>query len=305
MSNRSNQMLAAVKAELSSLKFTRKAGQDYLMLFLGVVLQAFAMRLFMIPAHLVSGGVAGVSLIINFLTDIPIGLLVFLFNIPLLFLGWRYLGGVWFAFRSLFSIVFFSLFVDLFALFLPESGVTDDVMLNAIYGAILSGIGLGLVFRGKGTTGGTDILGRILNHRLGISISTAYLITDSVVILLGGLVFNWELALYGMGVIYVTGLAAQAAFEGRAVYRCAMIVSKEPKVVSKAVMEKLDRGVTLLFGEGGYTAQKRDVIYLVVTQSEIPRLKDIVQDVDPDALMVIGQVHEALGNGFRALSPEM
>lgn len=287
--------------ELSTMKFTRSTFKDYFFIIVGVITQAFAMRLFLVPAYLVSGGVSGAAQLINHLSNFPIGLMVLIGNIPLFFLGWRYLGGLRFALRTAVAILIFSFFTDFLVLFISPEGVTDDLVLNSIYGGLMYGIGLGMVYRGKGTSGGSDILGRILNHRFGISISTSYLITDSLVVLLGGLVFDWERALYGLAVIYVSGLAAEIAFEGRAVYRTAMIITYDPEEVSKRIFTTLERGVTMLHGMGGYTHEERTVLYCVITQSEIPQLKEIVKEVDPRAFMVIGQVHEALGEGFRPL----
>lgn len=289
------------KNEIASMKFTKTTVKDYAFVIFGVIVQAFAMRLFLVPAYLVSGGVSGAAQLINHLTDFPIGLMIFIGNIPLFFLGWRYLGGIRFALRTATAVILFSFFTDFLVLFIPAEGVTDDLVLNSIYGGLMYGIGLGMVYRGKGTSGGSDILGRILNHRFGISISTSYLITDSIVVLMGGLVFDWERALYGLAVIYVSGLAAEITFEGRAIYRTAMIVTYNPEGVAKNIMSNLERGVTMLHGTGGYTHEDRTVIYSVITQSEIPQLKEIVKEVDPLAFMVIGQAHEALGEGFRPL----
>jgi uncharacterized membrane-anchored protein YitT (DUF2179 family) len=250
---------------------------------------------------LVSGGISGAAQLINHISDFPIGLMILLGNIPLFFLGWRYLGGLRFALRTAVAIIFFSFFTDFLVLFIPPNGVTHDLLLNTIYGGLMYGVGLGIVYKGKGTSGGSDILGRILNHRFGVSISSSYLITDSIVVLLGGFVFNWELALYGLLTIYVCGLAAEIAFEGRAIYRTAMIVTYEPEAVAHRIFDMLERGVTMLHGMGGYTHEDRTVIYSVITQSEISMLKEIVTDVDPKAFMVIGQAHEALGEGFRPL----
>jgi uncharacterized membrane-anchored protein YitT (DUF2179 family) len=287
--------------ELSTMKFTRTTFKGCFIIILGVTIQAFAMRLFLVPAYLVSGGVSGAAQLINHLTNFPIGLMVLIGNIPLFILGWRYLGGLKFAMRTAVAILIFSFFTDFLVLFISPEGVTDDLVLNSIYGGLMYGIGLGMVYRGKGTSGGSDILGRILNHRFGISISTSYLITDSLVVILGGLVFDWERALYGLAVIYVSGLAAEIAFEGRAVYRTAMIITYDPEEVSKRIFTTLERGVTMLHGMGGYTHEERNVLYCVITQSEIPQLKEIVNEVDPRAFMVIGQAHEALGEGFRPL----
>ncbi len=291
----------AFKQEFQNIQFTKKALQDYLFIFVGVLIQGLAMRMFLVPAYLVSGGISGAAQLIHHVTNFPIGLMIFIGNVPLFFLGWRYLGGMRFALRTAFAIIFFSFFTDFLSLFIPDGGVTQDLVLNSLYGGIMYGIGLGIVYRGKGTSGGSDILGRILNHRFGISISSSYLITDSLVVLLGGFIFDWERALYGLAVIYVSGLAAEIAFEGRAIYRTAMIVTNCPAIVAESIMRRLERGVTFLHGEGAYTHKEREILYVVITQSEIPQLKEIVQEADEKAFMVIGQVHEALGEGFRPL----
>jgi uncharacterized membrane-anchored protein YitT (DUF2179 family) len=161
---------------------------------------------------------------------------------------------------------------------------------------------LGLVYKGQGTSGGTDIIGRILNHRLGISISQAYLITDTLVVLMSGLAFNWERALYGLVVIYVSGLAAEMASEGSGIFRSVMIISSDPEKITENILQTLERGVTILPGTGAYTGTSRSVLYCVITRSEVNQLKALVSDVDPQAFMVIGTAHEALGEGFRPLS---
>jgi uncharacterized membrane-anchored protein YitT (DUF2179 family) len=290
-----------LRNDLLTLKFTRDTFKDYLFIILGVIIQAFAMRLFLVPAYLVSGGVSGAAQLINHVTNFPIGLMIFIGNVPLFVIGWRYLGGLRFALRTAVAIFFFSFFTDFLVIFISPNGVTHDLVLNSIYGGLMYGIGLGMVYRGKGTSGGSDILGRILNHRYGVSISSSYLITDSVVVLAGGLIFGWERALYGLAVIYVSGLAAEIAFEGRAIYRTAMIITYDPEAVAQRIFEVLERGVTMLNGMGGFTHEERTVIYSVITQSEVPQLKEIVKEVDPRAFMVIGQAHEALGEGFRPL----
>ncbi len=287
-----------------SVRFSRNSVQDYALVLLGTLIQALALRLFLIPATLVSGGVSGAAQIINFFTGWPIGLMVFIGNVPLFVLGWRYLGGVRFALRTAAAIASFSFLTDLLVVFIPAGGVTDDLFLNSIYGGVVLGIGLGIVYRGKGTSGGSDILGRILNHRLGISISQAYMITDTLVVLLGGIAFDWEHALYGVVVIYVSGLAAEMASEGNNIYRTAMIITALPQEVTQRVLTVLERGVTLLEATGGYTGEQRPVLYCVVTRSEVNQLKELVREADPNAFMVIGQANEALGEGFRPLEKQ-
>ncbi len=286
---------------IGPLDFSWKNLQEYLFIILGALIQALSMRLFLVPAGLVSGGISGIAQIVNHYTLWPIGLMVFVGNLPLFVLGWRYLGGARFAKRTALSIALFSIFTDLLVYFIPASGMTDDLVLDCLYGGLTLGIGLGLVYRGQGTSGGSDILGRILNHRLGISISQAYLITDTLVVLAGGVAFDWERALYGLLVIYVSGLAAEMISEGSSVFRTAMIITNFPDQVTKSIMDVLERGVTVLPGTGAYTGADRPVLYCVVTRSEVNQLKELVREADPKAFMVIGQAHEALGEGFRPL----
>jgi uncharacterized membrane-anchored protein YitT (DUF2179 family) len=283
------------------MKFSWRIVRDYSLVLLGALVQALAMRLFLVPAELVSGGVSGIAQIINSFTAWPIGLMVLVGNIPLFILGWRQLGGLRFALRTFVAIGAFSLFTDLLVYFIPPAGVTSDLVLNSIYGGLLLGVGLGLVYRGRGTSGGSDILGRILNHRLGISISQAYLITDTLVVLGGGFAYGWEKALYGLVVIYVSGLAAEAVSEGSSIFRSVMIITVQAERVTAAILKDMERGVTILSGRGAYTGAERPVLYCVVTRSEVNQLKGLVSEIDPDAFMVIGVAHEALGEGFRPL----
>lgn len=277
--------------------------RDYVLILFGALIQAIGLQIFLVPAHLASGGVSGIAQLINFLTGWPIGLMVFLGNLPLFALGWRYLGGQRFALRTVLAIVAFSAFTDglLFLPFFPKNGVTDDLLLNALYGAVVSGVGFGLVYRGRGTSGGSDILARILNHWRGVPISTSYLLVDSIVILGAGFVFGWTEALYALIFIYVSGLVAETVVEGGSAVRTALIITPHPQEVAHRILHELNRGVTLLSGTGAYTGEERTVLYCVVSRSEVIRLKTIVQQVDPQAFMVVGQAHEALGEGFRPL----
>jgi uncharacterized membrane-anchored protein YitT (DUF2179 family) len=299
-----NKMLSKLKLFFSEIDFSKRAIIDYLLILLGAFVQALALRLFLVPSDLVSGGISGLAQLINHYSNFPIGLIVLLGNIPLFILGWQYLGGPRFAVRTILSILAFSIFTDTLVLFMPGGGVTDDLVLNTLYGGLLLGIGLGIVYRGRGTSGGTDILGRILNRHFGITISQAYLITDSVVVLGAGFVFGWSKALYGLVLIYVSGLAAETVLQGTNIIRTAIIVTAETEAVTHAIMHDLERGVTILSGTGGYTGEPKAVIYCTVSRMEINRLKILVHDIDPRAFMVIGQAQEALGEGFKPLKQE-
>jgi len=293
-----------LKLFFSQIEFTKRAIIDYLLILLGALVQALSLRLFLIPSELVSGGISGLAQLINHYTSFPIGLMVLLGNIPLFILGWRFLGGPRFAVRTILSIVAFSVFTDGLTFFLLAGGVTDDMVLSTLFGGLMLGVGLGIVYRGRGTSGGTDILGRLLNRYTGMTISQAYMITDSLVVLGAGFVFGWTNALYGLVLIYVSGIAAEVALQGTNVVRTAMIVTTKTDVIAKKVMDDLERGVTILSGKGGYTGEPRQVIYCTVSRMEVNRLKMLVHDIDPKAFMVIGQAQEALGEGFMPFKDE-
>ncbi len=282
-------------------KLTAGVLLEYFYLLAGAVIQALAMRLFLIPAQLVSGGISGIGQIVNAFTGWPIGLMVFVGNIPLFLIGWRFLGGPRFAIRTALAITVFSFLTDAFMWLIPGEGVTHDLVLNCLYGGVLLGVGLGLVYRGQGTSGGSDILGRILNYRFGISISQSYMLTDTLVVLAGGFAFDWEKALYGLVVIYVSGLAAEMISEGSSVFRTALIISSKPDEVSNKILTEMERGVTILQGTGAYTGTDRPVLYVVISRAEVNQVKSLVHEVDPQAFMVISQAHEALGEGFKPL----
>ena len=275
------------------------------------MIQAFSLRVFLVPANLASGGVSGISQLINHFTGWPIGLMVFIGNIPLFIIGWRFLGGRHFAFRTAFAIATYALFTDLLLrtpLFAINGVATrliselqGDIFLNSLYGAIVSGIGYGLVYRARGTSGGSDILARILNNWRGIPMTQSYLIVDTAVILSAGFVFGWKNALYAMITLYVSGLVSETVLEGGGTVRTAMIITREVDAISNRVLEELQRGVTILEGAGAYTHESRPVLYCVVARSEVATLKAIVHEADPLAFMVIGMAHEALGEGFKPL----
>ena len=274
--------------------------RDFGLILLGTLTQAIGLMIFLVPANLASGGVSGIAQLINYYTDWPIGMMVFFGNIPLFALGWRFLGGRSFALRTAFAIATFSFFADalLWLPFFPQNGLTDDLVLNALYGAVVAGVGYGLVYRGRGTSGGSDILARILNHYRGVPMTQSYLLTDSLVILGAGFIFGWEKALYAMITLYVSGLVVDTAMEGGSTVRTALIVTSEPQIVTDQIIRTLERGVTVIPGTGAYTGSARPILYCVVTRSEVQMLKSIVQEADPRAFMVVGAAHEALGEGF-------
>ncbi len=285
------------------LQRSRRALLEYLLLLAGATTQAVALRLFLVPANLASGGVSGVAQLLHHVTGWPIGLMILIGNVPLFLLGWRFLGGTGFAARTLLTVAFYSLMVDLLPRLpaFPPHGITDDIVLNALYGAVVSGVGYGLVYRARSSSGGSDILARILRHYRAIPMSQSYLLLDSLVVLAAGFVFGWKEALYAIVALYVSGLVSETVLEGSGTVRTALIITARPQAIALRVLDELERGLTIWSATGAYTGTERLVLYCVITRSEVARLKAIVQEVDPSAFLVIGQAHEALGEGFKSL----
>ncbi|MBP8003042.1 MAG: YitT family protein [Chloroflexi bacterium] len=275
--------------------------RDYLLIIVGTTIQAAAMHLFFIPGELVAGGLSGTAQLIYKFTGWPIGTMILIGNIPLIYLGWRFLGGRRFLARTIFASVVYSIVVDLLPLFLPRDGLTHDFLLNALYGGVIGGIGAGLVFQAQATTGGTDILARLLDRKFGIPLSQSYMYTDGLVVFLAALAFSWEHALYAVIALYIGGVVMETVTTGSNVVRVATIVTNKPEEVAQAIIRDLVRGVTNWTGKGMYSGQPRHILFCVVSRAEIVPLKAIIHEVDPDAFVVIGQAQEALGEGFRPI----
>lgn len=290
-------------SSMKSLKTFWNQIRDFALIIVGSVAQAVGLRLFLVPANLASGGVSGIAQIIHHYTGWPMGVMVLIGNIPLFMLGWRFLGGRRFAARTAIAVVSYSLALDLLLLlpFFPQNGLTDDIFLNSLYGAVVAGVGYGLVYRARGTSGGSDVLARILNHWRGVPMTQSYLMVDSAVILAAGFVFGWKEALYAIITLYVSGLVAETILEGGGTVRTAMIVTAKPQEIADQILVELERGVTVLSGTGAYTGEDRPTLYCVVSRAEIAQLKAIVHEADASAFMVIGVAHEALGEGFKEL----
>ncbi|HEY3341051.1 MAG TPA: YitT family protein [Anaerolineae bacterium] len=272
---------------------------DYAFITVGALLQAVSVIVFMAPAELASGGVSGLAVITNFLIPaLPIGIVVLVCNIPLLVLGVRFLGGMRFFVRTVVTVVLYSvMMIALQAMGIHS--VTHDIVLNTLFGSVIGGVGMGLVFRAKGTTGGTDVLVQLLSRWRGLPLSQGYLVTDTLVMVLAGVVFGWEKALYALVSLYVTGLAAEAISEGVGITRAVTVITREPDSVSQAVMTHMGRGVTRWSATGAYTGEERPILYIVVSRAEVAPLKSIIADADPHAFVVIGQVQEVYGEGFK------
>ena len=275
---------------------------SYVMLTIGAAIDATSVNIFFAPFKIAPGGVTGVAVILNHLDPrLPIGLLILLGNIPIQLLGYRMLGGWQVVVRTVFYIVMYSLLVEFLNPYTTGVEVGTNVLLNALFGGILGGVAGGLVLRAGGTQGGTSTLGRILQQRFGMPLSATSLYTDTAVIVLAGLVFGWEGALYAIVALFVGGATADYVLEGPSVIRIATIITDKPDAISELVMDDMGRGVTAWQGKGMFTEQNHTVLFITVSRAQVSSLQRLVHLADPNAFMVIGQGHVAYGEGFRQI----
>ena len=279
------------------------AAWGIILLVLGAFISAVAVIVFEAPFQIAPGGISGIAVILNNLIGTPLGLVVLLGNIPIQMLAFRMLGGWRSLAATIFATVLYSLMLDMLTPYFPPSGISDDVFLNAVFGGIVGGIGAGLVYRAGGTLGGTSTLGRILQQRYGIPLSSSTLYTDSIVIAAAGLFFGWELALYAMITLFIGAAVADYVLEGPAVIRTCVIITDQPRVVANAILHQMQRGVTGWDGKGMFTEQPHTILYVTVSRAQVNELRRLVRHADPNAFMVIGQGHSAYGQGFKELAP--
>lgn len=267
---------------------------NYAYLIVGAFLIAVGFNLFLLPNEIASGGVSGISVIIHSLFDIPPAYVQWTLNIPLFIAGLLLLGKQ-FGVKTAVGSVLLPLFV-LLTSHLPQP--THEPLLGALYGGLVVGLGLGLVFRGRGSTGGLDVAAQIVHRLTGIRLGLAVAAFDGFVILSAGLFISLENALYALIGLFATSKTIDFVQTGLQTSKAAFIISKNPDSVSDAILHDLDRGLTKLQGVGGYTGDERPVLLVVVGQNEVVRLKELVRDTDPDAFVIISNAAEVLGEGF-------
>ncbi|MBO2944832.1 YitT family protein [Paenibacillus sp. F411] len=268
---------------------------DLIFMTAGSLMMALSFNLFFLPNGIASGGVAGLSILAQEWLGIQPAYTQWGMNIPLFLLGFLLLGREY-GLRSLLGSIILPLFVYLTQ---DWAAPTGNPLLAAIYGGIGVGIGLGLVYRGRGSTGGLTILAQLVQKYTGLSFSFSVVLLDGIVILSAAWVLSLEQALYALIGLYVTGKVIDTVEMGFNFTKVAYIISDHTDSITRAILEDLDRGLTKLTAEGGYTGEHRTVLMVVVGQNEIPRLKTVVQAVDPQAFVIISNAHEVLGEGFK------
>ncbi len=270
---------------------------NWLLLTAGALVGALGFVLFLAPGNVAPGGVMGLTLVVSRYLPIgvPEGTLLLLLNVPLLYLGYRRLGGGAFVVRTVYVVLLMGVAIDLLPAVLPVQGISDDPLLNAIYGGAMTGAASAFAIRGYGNIGGTGILARVFQKGSGMPIGQIYLLIDGSIVLLLGFAFGWERALYSLVALFLMGLVTDYGVEGPSVVRTVFIVTDHPRDVSLALQMRLNTGVTAWKGEGMYEGGERNVLFCTVNRSEERELLRLVREVDENAFVVIGQGQTASG----------
>jgi uncharacterized membrane-anchored protein YitT (DUF2179 family) len=278
---------------------TGRTALDLFFILAGAILMALSVDIFLDPNDVVPGGFTALSIFANRLWHWPVGLTLLALNVPFMVLAIRVLGAR-FGPKTILAAVAVSLAIDFLRPVVPV--VRGEPMLYTLYGGLLYGLGQGLVFRANATSGGTEIPAKLLEHRYGTRMSASLFAMDAVILALAALFFGLAPALYALIMAWVTARVIDFVEAGVSAGTTAFIVTADPGGVRDAIFEHLERGVTLLHAEGGYTQNRRPVLLTVVNRRQVATLRDLVSQVDPDAFMVINPSTEVLGEGFKPLT---
>lgn len=271
---------------------------DMLFYMAGSLLYALSVNCFSAPNNIAPGGITGLATVVNFLENrIPIGVTMLVMNTPLLLAAWWKLGRR-FTLRTLIATVVSSVMIDLTVPFMPA--FTGDKILTCIFGGLLSGAGLGLIFVRGATTGGTDVVARLIEQKYrGFSIGRLMLLVDAVIVAIAAVVYrDVESAMYAAVFIFVSMEVVDAIVYGRGGGKMVLIMSDHYEVIAEELMDKLERGVTYLRSAGGYTKKDRDVVMCAVSRSEVYYLRELVKKLDPEAFVIVASADEVRGLGF-------
>jgi len=268
-----------------------KTIRKYLFLELGALLAAIGLEEFLIPNNIIDGGITGISIISSYLSKLPLGIFILIFNIPFLIFGYKQIGKT-FMISTLFSVISLSLWVSFLR---PIPGVTNDVLLATVFGGIILGIGVGIIIRYGGSLDGTEIIAIFLNKKTGISVGEIIMFFNIFIIASAGFVFGWDKAMYSLIVYFIAYKVIDITIDGMNETKAAIIISDKGAEIGEVITARLGRGVTFLEAKGGFNGQYKNVVYSVVTRLEIVKLKSIINDIDPEAFMTINDVYDTMG----------
>lgn len=275
---------------------------DYAMIALGVVLVALALHFFYFPANLAAGGISGMAIIFEQLFPvISRPAYVLILNVIFFTIGFLFLGKV-FGAKTIFASFFLTGVLELLNRIVGDIALTNDLFLNTLYGTLLASVGMAIVFNFNGSTGGTDIIAKILNHYFHLDVGKGLLAIDFIITSGGFLVFGWEVGLFSLLSVLINGNLIDRFIEGTKTAKEIMIISKKSEAIRRYIVHDLERGCTILHGYGGYTGDDTEVIYVVLNRRDYIKLRNFIMDVDDRAFLSVNEVREVLGEGYQDLA---
>lgn len=269
---------------------------QYLWVAIGCIVSSLAINAFLVPHHLLSGGVSGLAIIFYFLFGLPIGLQIFLMNIPLLFAAYRLLGKDY-TIGTIYGTILFSLTVDA-TQFVSHFNLIDDPIISAITGGVVSGIGSGLIFRVNGSAGGLDIVAAIVKKYYSLNFGAVGFAINCIIMLVAAMLFGLKLAMLTLISMFIAAGLTDKVVEGFNRRKTVFIVSYNTDDIVAAILKEVGRGVTILHGQGAFTRQTKQVLFVVVSLTQIAKIKQLVHDADPHAFMIVQDAAEVMGRGF-------
>jgi len=278
----------------------RKQATSVFLIFLGCTINGLAYALFLIPHHFVPGGVSGIAIILNYFFKLPVGAMIIILNIPIFLFGLRTMGKKY-VLKSLVGMLLSSVMIDVFYEALKIRSATDNKVLAAIYGGICLGIGLGIVFRGRASTGGSDIIGMVVSKYTGISIGFGILVADFAIISASGFAFrDLEAPLYGYIVLFLSTKVIDMILEGWNYSKLVLITSTRTAEIEDFILNTLERSGTALRSRSLYLNREGEVILTVIHRKQLAELRDFVREIDPQAFVIINDTYDVLGKGFKS-----
>lgn len=269
--------------------------KKYIYIFIGSIITAIGLEIFLIPNNIIDGGVVGVSIMLSAITGLPFGAFLILINLPFLYLGYKHIGKA-FAIATTFAVISLSFWSSVF---LPVLPVTNDYFLAAVFGGIITGTGVGLIIRNGGSLDGTEIVAILTDKKTVFSVGEIVMFINLFILSSASLVFGWDKAMYSLVAYFVIAKMIDVVLKGLEETYSVMIVTSQHMDILNRLMLEMDKGVTVLHGEGGYTKEKRKILYCVVTRLEIDKLKNMVLDIDECAFVTINPVSDIVGGRLR------
>lgn len=281
---------------LTIIHYLKKNSSRYATIAVGSLLLGISINAFLLPHHMLSGGISGIAMIFHFTFHWPIGLLVALLNVPIFYCAYKFLDRES-VFIGLYGMVIFAAGVDVTS-FLTSYNITDDILLAAIFGGVLTGVGGGLVFRVNGNTGGADIIAVIVKKYYSLDVGSVMFAINLLLMTISAFLFGFKPAMYTLISMYVGATVIDRVIEGFNRKKTVMIISDHCEDIAAGILSEIGRGVTFLQGEGAFTHQERKLIFVVATLIQIAKIKTIIHTIDPKAFIIIQDATEVSGHGF-------